>query len=312
MSTLLLFLLTAGACTLFILSQRPWPRPGTTRSKLGLLSWSGKSGQRTKKWRLPFRGRGAPEIAMPRLVRQLAALLASGRAGPRLWGALAEVLATEYGFDGEGSQLGGGRVTTGESSTVLEKDTEQNPTIELILAVQRASLLGLPSATALKSVYGHRNGSARSLTRGGGRNGLSTAQLKIWSEVAACFEICEGSGAPVAEVLSRLATSLDAEDDAAAMRETALAGPQATVRLLTWLPFIGLGLGVLMGVDPLRVLLGSPVGWVCLGVGIFLVLFGRHWSNRLIKSAARPQIRHVPRGQEKARPAGYSARTGTP
>ncbi|MGA7204518.1 MAG: hypothetical protein WBX27_07825, partial [Specibacter sp.] len=116
---------------------------------------------------------------------------------------------------------------------------------------------------------------------------LTNHQEVTWLELAACLEVCEASGAPVAAVLSRLATRLESEQDAAAMRETALAGPRATVRLLTWLPFVGLGLGMAMGVDPVGVLLGGPLGWACLVVGCVLVMAGRLWSTHLISVAAR-------------------------
>ncbi|MGA7204515.1 MAG: hypothetical protein WBX27_07810, partial [Specibacter sp.] len=80
---------------------------------------------------------------MPRVVRQLAALLASGRSGPLMWGALAETLAAEYG------SAGPRRTTSREperDDTVLS-----SPTVALVLAVQRASALGLPAAAAVRS-----------------------------------------------------------------------------------------------------------------------------------------------------------------
>ncbi|MFQ4150117.1 hypothetical protein AAGW05_15745 [Arthrobacter sp. LAPM80] len=113
----------------------------------------------------------------------------------------------------------------------------------------------------------------------------------MWLDVAACFEVCEDSGASVAGVLERLADTIEADQDAAALRETALAGPRATMRLLSWLPFIGLGLGVLMGVDPLAVLFGHPMGWAVLGAGVGFAVVGRIWSARMIADAARPAQR---------------------
>ncbi len=154
----------------------------------------------------------------------------------------------------------------------------------LVLAVERASGLGLPTALAVRSVC-HVLGTRGKFHRSGK---LTSAQQRMWLDLAACFEVCETSGAPVAQVLERLAATLEAEQDAAALRETALAGPRATVRLLNWLPFLGLGLGILMGVDPFAVLLGGPGGWVLLGAGFFLVFAGRAWSARMIAAAAQP------------------------
>jgi tight adherence protein B len=90
----------------------------------------------------------------------------------------------------------------------------------------------------------------------------------------------------LADVLTRFAAQLEAEDDAGAARQTALAGPKATVRLLTWLPVFGLGLGMVLGVDPLGILLVNRVGMAALAGGIVLTVAGRIWSSRLVHAAA--------------------------
>jgi tight adherence protein B len=109
---------------------------------------------------------------------------------------------------------------------------------------------------------------------------------RTWSELAACFDIAEASGCPLADVLTRFAAQLEAEDDADAARGTALAGPKATVALLTWLPVLGLGLGAALGVDPLAVLLGTPLGLAALAAGAGLTVAGRIWSAKLVATAA--------------------------
>jgi len=108
-------------------------------------------------------------------------------------------------------------------------------------------------------------------------------------DLAACFEVAEASGCPLADVLTRFAAHLESEGDARAARETALAGPKATVRILTWLPFLGLGLGLLLGVDPWTILLGSPWGVAALIAGLALTALGRIWSARLVRGAAGRQ-----------------------
>ncbi|WP_054012548.1 type II secretion system F family protein [Arthrobacter sp. ERGS1:01] len=259
------FLLTAAACIAMSLRRRPWPpedKAAGLENARDPAGWSGRGRRR------------GPDMGMPRIVRQLAALLASGRNGPSVWGALAEVLAAEFGPAGRVA-AGGAAVSTG-------------PTLALVIAVERACLLGLPVAEALRAAVLQAASAPHPLRWNPGTVRMSGQQRRMWLEVAACFEICEASGAPVAAVLARLAGRLEAEQDAAALRETALAGPRATVRLLTWLPFVGLGLGMAMGVNPVGVLLGGPLGWACLGLGLALVAAGRWWSNRLIAAASRP------------------------
>jgi tight adherence protein B len=97
--------------------------------------------------------------------------------------------------------------------------------------------------------------------------------------------VAEASGAPLAGVLHRFAGALDQDIDAAAQRETALAGPRATVRVLVWLPAVGVLLGFLMGSDPVRVLTGGPLGWLLTAGGTALIVVGRCWSAVLLGRA---------------------------
>ncbi|MCH6469060.1 hypothetical protein [Sinomonas terrae] len=106
--------------------------------------------------------------------------------------------------------------------------------------------------------------------------------LAVWGEVAACVETAEASGCLLAAVFDRLSSHLEADADAAAARATALAGPKATTRILTVLPFGGLLLGTLIGAEPLEALTGTLLGFVCLIAGIGLALAGRLWSSRLV------------------------------
>lgn len=227
--------------------------------------------------------------ALPRLVRQLAALLAAGRNGPELWGVLAHVVAVEPHNAGTGRRW----FAAGKDKA---EETGNAATVTLLLVVQRASVLGLSSAAAI------RNACAPDISTDRRRHpSLSAGQRQMWLEIAACLEVCEASGAPVGAVLNRLATTMEADFDAAALRETALAGPRATVRLLGWLPFVGLGLGMAMGVDPLAILFGSPAGWTVLAAGITFTVVGRMWSAALISQAAGPVARSV--GRATPRPA---------
>ncbi|MFS0831123.1 hypothetical protein ABC337_10705 [Arthrobacter sp. 1P04PC] len=107
----------------------------------------------------------------------------------------------------------------------------------------------------------------------------------FWLELAACFDIAEASGCPLADILTRYAAHLEAGDDAAGARRTALAGPKATAAILTWLPFAGLALAMLLGVDAAGILLGTPLGLLCLAAGAGLAAAGRIWSGRLVRSA---------------------------
>ncbi|PYY36045.1 hypothetical protein DEJ16_11130 [Curtobacterium sp. MCJR17_055] len=94
------------------------------------------------------------------------------------------------------------------------------------------------------------------------------------------------TGAPVAPTLRALAVSLrDAEQTARSIR-TALAGPRASTRVVLTLPVFGALLGWAWGVDSVGVLVGSPVGSVCLVTAVVLVAVAHRWTQRLVASAA--------------------------
>jgi tight adherence protein B len=191
------------------------------------------------------------------VVQQLAALLKGGRTPSRLWDELWLVHA------GAGAAVGtpdGPRLSTASAA--------------ILAAARGAALRGAPVAEAI-----------RLAARSSGQR-TTGHEPRIWAELAACFDIAEASGCPLADVLTRFAAQLEVEDDAEAARQTALAGPKATVTLLTWLPLLGLGLGICLGVDPLAMLVGTPLGVAALVAGILLTVAGRIWSARLVRAAA--------------------------
>ena len=225
-------------------------------------------------------GRGgratASEVPMTVLAQQLAALLKGGRTPARLW----EDLWLLYGDPPPAGSPADG---SGQPNGVAARAGVLGATSRDILAAARAAALrGSPVAAAIRMRASPDHG------RGGPRSS-DRRERAVWMELAACFDVAEASGCPLADVLTRFAGHLESDGDARAARRTALAGPKATVRILTWLPFLGLGIGVLLGVDPWTVLLGTPWGMAALGAGLALTAAGRIWSARLVRAAAGRQ-----------------------
>ncbi|MDQ0632593.1 tight adherence protein B [Arthrobacter pascens] len=220
-------------------------------------------------------GRGATSISMTLVVQQLAALLKGGRTPARLWEELCVVYISgpEIGSTGlEGIPArprGSERAVPGRTG----RPALSAGSATLLGAARSAAFRGSPVSEAIRITAPH------AFPR------LNAKEPRIWFELAACFDIAEASGCPLADVLTRFASQLEVEDDAEAARQTALAGPKATVRLLTWLPLMGLGLGIALGVDPLAVLLGTPLGLAAMGAGAVLTAAGRIWSCRLVSAA---------------------------
>ena len=87
-------------------------------------------------------------------------------------------------------------------------------------------------------------------------------------------------------MLAGLARSLRAQESARQDREVALAAPRATATVMGLLPVAGAALGLLLGVNPAAVLLFTPVGRLCLVMGLALWTLGRWWMQRLVGAAA--------------------------
>ena len=99
------------------------------------------------------------------------------------------------------------------------------------------------------------------------------------------LRMSESAGAPLATSLERAAEHAEERIDALLGRQSALAAPRATGRILSWLPLLGLGLGVLMGSDPVGVLTGSILGALTGMLGLGLALAGRRWTAALVHRA---------------------------
>ena len=104
------------------------------------------------------------------------------------------------------------------------------------------------------------------------------------ADLAGAWHVAERAGAPLADVLDRVATA--ARDEAEVDREVqAEAAPaRATGRLMAVLPVLGLSLGAGMGADPVHVLTGTVVGASCLAGGLALACAGIVWVDRIVAS----------------------------
>lgn len=251
----------------------PGSRPG--RAVGGMTRWHGGGSA------------DAGAVPMTVLVQQLAALLKGGRIPARLWDELWALYGGDAARDGPAAQAA--VHSAGQPRSANGAGTVLGPESRRILAAARAAARrGSSVAAAIRrevSAVSAGAGAVITVTRGA--VGIRARRdVRVWGELAACFDTAEASGCPLADVLARFAAHLETEDDAEAARQTALAGPRATVRLLTWLPLSGLGLGLLLGVDPVATLLGNPWGLSALGAGVALTAVGRLWSTRLVRAAA--------------------------
>ncbi|MEU8629598.1 type II secretion system F family protein [Streptomyces sp. NPDC048669] len=102
--------------------------------------------------------------------------------------------------------------------------------------------------------------------------------------VAACWRVAVDGGAGLAAGLDRLEGALRAERRRREELRAQLAGAWSTVVVLALLPVLGMGLGAALGAEPLRVLLHSPAGLVCLVAGGLLETAGLLWAGRIVRA----------------------------
>jgi tight adherence protein B len=104
---------------------------------------------------------------------------------------------------------------------------------------------------------------------------------------ASGWAMAERFGAPVVDVLDGLVVALRDSARTAAAIDTALAAPRATATLLALLPFGGVLLGESVGVHPVAVLIGTPIGRADLVLGLLATWCGRVWMRRLVRGVER-------------------------
>ncbi|KQO62247.1 type II secretion system F family protein [Curtobacterium sp. Leaf261] len=107
----------------------------------------------------------------------------------------------------------------------------------------------------------------------------------VWQDVAVLWAVAERTGSPVAPTLDALAAALRERADADRAVEVALAGPRASGRVVLALPVVGVLFGLMWGIESVRFLFASVLGWGCLVLAGGLVLCAGHWTRRLVARA---------------------------
>lgn len=151
------------------------------------------------------------------------------------------------------------------------------PAEALRAAAERAPLLA--QAAAVQSLGGEVAPVLRRAAAEPGREGLG--------HLASAWQVAERTGASMAVTLAAVADRLTADQALQATVEAELSAPRATGRLLAGLPFAGIGLGYLLGGDPIAFLTASGFGQLCLAVGVALGCAGLVWSESLAEGHGR-------------------------
>jgi tight adherence protein B len=105
-------------------------------------------------------------------------------------------------------------------------------------------------------------------------------------DLARAWQVAGRTGAPMSATLEQVAAALVAEQDLRALVAGELSAPRATGKVMAVLPGCGVGLGYLLGGEPVGWLLGGPPGWGCLLAGVVLACSGVLWIEALARRAA--------------------------
>lgn len=104
-------------------------------------------------------------------------------------------------------------------------------------------------------------------------------------DLARGWQLCQATGAPLSTVLDQISDNLMSDHATRMMVAGELAAPRASGKIMAVLPLLGIGLGYLIGGDPVRFLWEQPIGWGCLVGGTVLAAAGILWIDALAQQA---------------------------
>ena len=112
-------------------------------------------------------------------------------------------------------------------------------------------------------------------------------RMPLIAPLAACWAVSAQQGSGLSFLITHMAEQARIAEDIRVQLEAQLAGPRATARILMLLPLFGIAMGMMMGVNPLAWLLGTPVGIACLLAGVALTALGYWWTSRIVQRVER-------------------------
>ena len=102
-----------------------------------------------------------------------------------------------------------------------------------------------------------------------------------WDRLAVCWQLAHAHGLAIATLMHTAQRDIVERDRYASRVRAGMAGARATAVILAGLPLLGVGLGELIGANPVRFLLSGGVGGWLLVVGVTLACCGLAWSDRI-------------------------------
>ncbi|MHC9295631.1 type II secretion system F family protein [Mycobacterium sp. LTG2003] len=108
-----------------------------------------------------------------------------------------------------------------------------------------------------------------------------------WKRLAACWRLAQAHGLSIATLMCTAQQDIIERERFSTRVRAAMAGPRTTAAVLAGLPVVGVGLGQLIGADPIGFLLAPGVGGWLLVIGVLLACAGLLWSDRITAGALK-------------------------
>lgn len=108
-----------------------------------------------------------------------------------------------------------------------------------------------------------------------------------WNRLAVCWAMAHRHGLAIALLMRTAHRDLVERARFESRVAAGMAGARATAGVLAVLPVVGIGLGQLVGADPVRFLLSDGLGGWLLAVGATLSCAGLLWSDRITAGTSR-------------------------
>jgi tight adherence protein B len=102
-----------------------------------------------------------------------------------------------------------------------------------------------------------------------------------WERLALFWRLAQTHGLAIATLMRAAHRDIVERERFSARVDAGMAGARATAAVLAGLPVLGIGLGQLIGADPLRFLLSGGAGGWLLVAGVMLACCGLLWSDRI-------------------------------
>jgi tight adherence protein B len=102
-----------------------------------------------------------------------------------------------------------------------------------------------------------------------------------WERLAVCWQLAQEHGLAIATLMHAAQRDIVEREHFSARTDAGMTGARTTAAVLAGLPLLGVGLGELIGAEPLSFLLSGGAGGWLLVTGVTLACAGLLWSDRI-------------------------------